>query len=73
MPKQFLKMMSDDKSLFQITLDRIKKLKDNLNLKEIRLIIVCNDNNKFSKTTIKETCIDLDFVILAEPINRIQR
>jgi mannose-1-phosphate guanylyltransferase/mannose-6-phosphate isomerase len=71
MPKQFLKLLNEDKSLFQTTIERINLMKINLNILEIRLVIVCNESNKyFVKQQIDETNIDLEYIILAEPINR---
>lgn len=71
MPKQFLKLLNDKQSLFQVTIDRISEMRKTLNIKNIRLIVVCNDSNKFLvKHQIEEINLEMDVVILAEPINR---
>ena len=71
MPKQFLKLLNDEHSLFQVTVERINEMKKFLDIKDIRLIVVCNDSNKFLvKHQIEEISVELDYIILAEPINR---
>tara|TARA_B100001093_G_C26853247_1_gene1026135 strand:+ start:1741 stop:3153 length:1413 start_codon:yes stop_codon:yes gene_type:complete len=71
MPKQFLKLLDNDKSLFQTTLERFLILKNNLG-DELQLIIVCNDTNKFLvKQQAEEVFeIDFNFKIIAEQISK---
>jgi len=79
MLKQFLKILDNDTKLFQNTIQRIiniiklKSLKSLKSLKyeKIRIIFVCNDSNKVMvKKQIEEITNDIDFIIIAEPINR---
>lgn len=71
MPKQFLKLLDNDKSLFQLAIDRYLILKDKLNM-EIELIIVCNDTNKFLAKQQADEIINDNFIykIIAEPISK---
>ena len=73
MPKQFLKILDNDTNLFQNTIQRIINVRELSSLKDekIRIVVVCNDNNKFMvKKQIEEITKDIDFIIIAEPINR---
>ncbi len=70
MPKQFLKLLDNDISLFQMTIQRILELKEKIN-SEIKLVIVCNDSNKFlAKHQLEEISDKIDYIIIAEPIDR---
>lgn len=71
MPKQFLKLLDNDKSLFQIAIDRFLLLKENLN-NETELIVVCNETNKFlAKQQADEIIKNIfSYKIIAEPISK---
>ena len=73
MPKQFLKLIDNEKSLFQITINRFIELKKQINEEELNLIIVCNENNKYLVKQQTDEIIksDIDsYTIIAEPINK---
>ena len=71
MPKQFLKLLDNDLSLFQITINRFKTLKSKYADIDFELTIVCNDSNKFlAKQQTLEIDSEFKFLIIAEPINR---
>lgn len=70
MPKQFLKLLDNDMSLFQITVNRFITLKKKYLEYEFKLTVVCNDSNKF---LVKQQALEIEefnFDIIAEPINR---
>ncbi len=73
MPKQFLKLIDNEKSLFQITINRFMELKKQISEDELNLIIVCNENNKYLVKQQTDEIINNDidsYTIIAEPINK---
>ena len=70
MPKQYLKLLNEQKSLFEVLLNRILKLQNFINIK-INLFVVCNDNNKFLVKDLLENNMKLiPYLIISEPKNR---
>ena len=47
MPKQFLKLLNNETSLFQNTLLRINELIKFIDDKKFKVTVICNDSNKF--------------------------
>ena len=72
MPKQFLKLLDNDKSLFQNTIERVINLTKKLELTDgFKIITICNDSTKFlAKQQIEELSDEIDFIIVSEPVNR---
>lgn len=65
-PKQFIKLVDKEHSLFQLTLDRIKNL-EGLS----HLLVVCNDNHRFTVAEqLNESWPDKNYSILLEPCGR---
>lgn len=73
MPKQFINLLDNESSLFQKTIHRLVNFKEydfSIN-KDIRLIILCNESNKFLvKNLLDEIENCYDYIIVSEPINR---
>jgi mannose-1-phosphate guanylyltransferase/mannose-6-phosphate isomerase len=70
MPKQYLKLLNEQRSLFEVLLNRILKLQNFINIK-INLFVVCNDNNKFLVKDLLENNMKLiPYLIISEPKNR---
>ena len=73
MPKQFLKLLNDNTSLFQNTITRILDFINYMKLEnnQVKLTVICNDSNKFMvKDELKELIPDIEHNIIAEPISR---
>ena len=67
MPKQFLKLLDNDKSLFQNTIERVINLTKKLELTDgFKIITICNDSTKFlAKQQIEELSDEIDFIIVS--------
>ena len=72
MPKQFLKLLDNDKSLFQNTIERVSNLINNSESKDnSKIIVICNDSTKYlAKHQIEEVVDEIEYVIVSEPVNR---
>ena len=73
LPKQFLKLLNDNTSLFQSTIARILDFINYMKFKnnEVKVTVICNDSNKFAvKDELKELIPDIEHNIIAEPINK---
>ena len=71
LPKQFLKLLNDNTSLFQSTIARILDFINYMKFKnnEVKVTVICNDSNKFAvKDELKELIPDIEHNIIAEPI-----
>jgi mannose-1-phosphate guanylyltransferase/mannose-6-phosphate isomerase len=65
-PKQFIKLIDRDRSLFQLTLDRIQDL-DNV----IHTLVVCNQDHRFTVAEqVLDTTCDKNISIILEPCAR---
>ena len=71
MPKQFLKLLNNETSLFQNTLLRINELIKSVNDIEFKVTVICNDSNKFMvKDELKEILPNVEHIIISEPVNK---
>ena len=71
MPKQFLKLLNNQNSLFQNTLNRIIELLNYIPKTNLKIIVICNESNKYMvKDELKEILPDINHTIIAEPSNR---